>query len=63
MRRYLAARQGLRPLAVHFDNGWDSELAVENIQRVVDGCGFDLLTYVIDWREFRDLQRASCRHP
>jgi len=55
---YLAHKLGLRPLAVHFDNGWNSELAVENIQRVVEGCGFDLHTYVIDWREFRDLQRA-----
>jgi N-acetyl sugar amidotransferase len=57
----LAHRLGLRPLAVHFDNGWDSELAVENIQRVVEHCGFDLYTYVIDWREFRDLQRAFLR--
>jgi N-acetyl sugar amidotransferase len=54
----IANRLGLRPLAVHFDNGWNTELAVENIQRVVDGCGFDLQTYVINWREFRDLQRA-----
>jgi N-acetyl sugar amidotransferase len=58
---YLARDLGLRPLAVHFDNGWNSELAVENIQRVVEGCGFDLQTYVIDWREFRDLQRAFLR--
>jgi N-acetyl sugar amidotransferase len=55
---YLAHRLGLHPLAVHFDNGWNSELAVENIQRLVDACGFDLHTYVINWREFRDLQRA-----
>ncbi len=55
---YLARELGLRPLAVHFDNGWNSELAVENIQRIVEGCSFDLQTYVIDWREFRDLQRA-----
>src|SRR5262245_60415197 len=54
----LASRHGLRALAVHFDNGWNSELAVENIQRVVEGCGFDLMTYVIAWPEFRDLQRA-----
>jgi len=54
----LAHRLGLRPLAVHFDNGWDSEIAVENIRRVVEGCSFDLLTYVIDWQEFRDLQRS-----
>lgn len=55
---YLAKSMDLRPLAVHFDNGWNSELAVENIHRIVDGCGFDLHTYVIDWKEFRDLQRA-----
>jgi N-acetyl sugar amidotransferase len=55
---YLAKQMGLRPLAVHFDNGWNNELAVENIQRVVEGCGFDLETYVIHWQEFRDLQRA-----
>ena len=54
----LAKRYGLKPLAVHFDNGWNSDIAVENIQRVVDGCGFDLYTYVINWREFRDLQRC-----
>ena len=54
----VAHRIGLRPLAVHLDNGWDSELAVENIQRIVEHCGFDLYTHVIDWREFRDLQRA-----
>jgi N-acetyl sugar amidotransferase len=58
---YLAHRLGLRPLAVHFDNGWNSELAVENIQRIVEGCSFDLHTYVIDWKEFRDLQRAFLR--
>lgn len=55
---YTAQRLGLRALAVHFDNGWNAELAVENIQRVVEGCGFDLQTYVINWTEFRDLQRA-----
>jgi len=55
---HLAHRLGLRPLAVHFDNGWDSELAVGNIERIVQACDFDLLTYVIDWGEFRDLQRA-----
>lgn len=55
---YVAKGMGLRALAVHFDNGWNAELAVENIQRLVEGCGFDLQTYVINWPEFRDLQRA-----
>jgi N-acetyl sugar amidotransferase len=55
---YLAKKLGLRPLAVHFDNGWNSELAVMNIQNIVTRLGFDLSTYVINWNEFRDLQIA-----
>jgi N-acetyl sugar amidotransferase len=55
---YLAAQQGLRVLCVHFDNGWNSELAVKNIENIVNKLGFDLYTYVIDWSEFRDIQRA-----
>ena len=55
---HLAHDLGLRPLAVHFDNGWDSELAVGNIERIVQALDYDLFTYVIDWGEFRDLQRA-----
>jgi len=52
---------GLRPLAVHFDNGWNSELAVRNIENIVKKLGIDLQTYVIDWEEFRDIQRAFFR--
>lgn len=51
-------RLGLRPLAVHFDNGWNSELAVANIKSVLDRLGVDLHTVVVDWEEFRDLQLA-----
>lgn len=47
---------GLRPLVVHFDNGWNTELAVNNITNIVNRLGFDLYTYVIDWEEFKDLQ-------
>lgn len=47
---------GLRPLAVHLDNGWDSELAVKNIEHVLNKLGIELFTHVIDWNEFRDLQ-------
>src|SRR5205085_12395306 len=39
---YLCKQYGLRPLAVHFDNGWNSELAVKNIESMVNKCGFDL---------------------
>lgn len=53
---YLAHQHGLRVLCVHFDNGWNSELAVHNIHAIVSKLGFDLYTYVIDWEEFRDIQ-------
>jgi N-acetyl sugar amidotransferase len=53
---YHVKRLGLRPLALHLDNGWDSELAVDNIKRTLDKLGIDLYTHVIDWEEFRDLQ-------
>lgn len=55
---YLAKKEGLKPLIVHFDNGWNSELAVKNIENIVSILGFDLYTYVINWEEFRDLQIA-----
>lgn len=55
---YRIKELGLRPLAVHFDNGWNSELAVKNIENIVNKLGIDLITNVIDWDEFRDLQVA-----
>jgi len=53
---YKCKELGLRPLAVHFDNGWNSELAVSNIEKVLNQLEIDLYTYVIDWKEFSDLQ-------
>lgn len=47
---------GLRPLAVHLDNGWNSELAVANIHALVNKLNVDLYTHVIDWDENRDMQ-------
>lgn len=58
---YWAKQNGLRPLIVHFDNGWNSELAVKNIQTLCDKLGFALQTYVIDWEEFKELQLAYLR--
>jgi N-acetyl sugar amidotransferase len=55
---HLVRQHGLRALAVHVDNGWNSELAVKNIERVLDKLGIDLFTHVLDWEEFRDLQIA-----
>lgn len=49
---------GLRPLIAHVDNGWNSELAVKNIEELVTRLGFDLETFVVDWNSFRDLQAA-----
>lgn len=55
---YMANKLGLRPLAVHFDSGWNSELAVHNIENIVKKLGIDLHTFVVDWEEMRDLQLA-----
>ena len=53
---YLVKKMGLNPLAVHFDNGWNSELAVKNIEQTLKTLNIDLYTYVINWKEFKDLQ-------
>lgn len=53
---YLAKKYNLRPLIVHFDNGWNSEQAVNNIQNIISKLGFDLYTLVVDWNEFKDIQ-------
>ena len=47
---------GLRPLVFHVDAGWDSQIAVNNIERLIDGLGLDLYTEVINWEEIKDLQ-------
>ena len=53
---YKAKEWGLRPLIVHFDNGWNSEIAVRNINNIISKTGFELYTLVVDWQEFKDLQ-------
>ena len=56
---YLATEKlGLKPLVFHVDAGWNSQIAVNNIERLVDGLGLDLYTHVIDWQEIKNLQRA-----
>ena len=47
---------GLRPLVFHVDAGWNSQVAVNNIERLVDKLGLDLYTHVVDWEEMKDLQ-------
>jgi tRNA(Ile)-lysidine synthase TilS/MesJ len=53
---YRVKKLGLRPLAIHLDNGWDSELAVSNVEKILKSLDIDLFTYVLDWEEFKDLQ-------
>lgn len=53
-----AVEFGMRPLAVHMDNGWNSELAQNNISNLVSALKVDLYTYVIDWPEYRSLMQA-----
>lgn len=53
---YFVKKNGLNPLAVHLDNGWNSRIAVTNIEKTLKTLGIDLYTYVIDWEEFKDLQ-------
>lgn len=56
---YWAAREaGLRLLAVHVDGGWNSDLAVQNIEKTVRHLGIELYTHVVDWEAMRDVQLA-----
>lgn len=55
---YLAKELGLRPLAAHFDNTWNSKIAVENIQNVLGKLEVDLFTHVVDNNEFCDIMRS-----
>ncbi len=53
---YFVKKLGLRPLAVHLDNGWDTELSVNNIELTLKKLNIDLYTKVLDWEEFKDIQ-------
>ncbi len=55
---HLAVKEGLRPLAVHMDNNWNSELASNNIKNLVAGLNIDLYTHVIEWPEYKKLMQA-----
>ncbi|WP_339782583.1 N-acetyl sugar amidotransferase [uncultured Marinobacter sp.] len=55
---HLALEEGLRPLAVHMDNNWNSELATNNIKNLVSGLNVDLHTHVINWPEYKQLMQS-----
>jgi len=56
-----AVKMGLRPLAVHFDNTWNSEIATRNIHRVLDKLGVQLFTHVVDNEVYNDIYRSFLR--
>lgn len=55
---YLCKKWGLKPLLIHMDNGWNSEIAVKNVKKIVDKLKLDYVSYVLDWEEFREIQLA-----
>jgi len=61
MLHYAVNELGLKPLVFHVDGGWNSELAVKNIEVLVDKMGLDLYTEVIDWDDMREFQLACFR--
>jgi len=58
---YYVKGMGLRPLAIHVDNGWNSEFAVNNIKKCLKKLDIDLFTEVLNWNEFKGLQKAFLR--
>jgi aminotransferase len=54
----LKSEYELRILAVHVDAGWNSELAIHNIEQIIKILNLDLFTYVVNWKEIQDLQLA-----
>jgi len=55
---YLLKKWGLNPLAVHYDNNMDSKIAAENIKKGCNALDVDLHIFVVDWEEYKDLQRS-----
>jgi N-acetyl sugar amidotransferase len=55
---YLCKKWGLNPLLLHMDNGWNSDISVQNVKNMVDKLQLDYVSYVLDWREFREIQLA-----
>lgn len=55
---YLCKKHGLRALLIHMDNGWDTEIAVNNIITLAKELDFDYMSYVLDWEEFKNIQLA-----
>ena len=52
---HIAKKEELNPLIVHFDNGWNTELSVDNIHKIIEKNKFDLNLLIVDWDEFKDI--------
>ncbi|MBA7576798.1 hypothetical protein ES708_18640 [subsurface metagenome] len=61
MVAYTVKKLGLRPLAIHLDNGWDSDIAIDNIKNAVEKLDIKLKMVRCDWEEFKDLQLSFLR--
>lgn len=55
---HLCKEYGLNPLLLHINNGWNTEISEQNVQKIVDHLGFDYIEYKLDWDEFRKIQIA-----
>ncbi len=55
---HIAKKEELNPLIVHFDNGWNTELSVDNIHKIIEKNKFDLHSLIVDWDEFKDIQKS-----
>jgi len=55
---HLCMEYGLNPLLIHMDNGWNTEISVKNVKIMVEKLGFDYISYVLNWQEFREIQLA-----
>lgn len=58
---YVLKEAGLNPLAIHLDNGWNSELSVMNIESICRTLKIELFTKVLNWEEFKDIQYSFLR--
>lgn len=55
---YKLWKMGIKPLVIHMDNGWNSKVSNSNISRILDKTKFDFKTLVLNWNEFKDLQKS-----
>ena len=58
---HLCKKLGLKPLAVHLDNGWNTAISVTNLRNVLETLNVDLYTYVINWKEFQSILLAQLK--